>query len=199
MLRASGVAEETMVKVAMWNTLRVKDVMTEALLLLRAEMSIDEAWSLLHESGLTGAPVLDLRGRLVGMLSFADLADPRRRQPEGGYVREVMTRVVFAVRADDPVLSAVRLMEDENVHQIVVLNDDGTLAGIVVPMDILRVLTAEAESRGASAHVEYVDLWKLNHSGLAAVATLRPHREREHSAPVGRFESGRFARGVRVL
>jgi predicted transcriptional regulator len=187
-----------MVKVAMLNTLRVKDVMTEALLLLRAEMPVDEAWSLLHDSGMTGAPVLDARGRLVGMLSFADLADPRRRQPEGCYVADLMTRVVYAVRADDPVLSAVRLMEDENIHRIVVLNDDGTLAGIVVPMDILRVLTVEAEARGANAHVEYVDLWKLNKTGIAPVTTLRPRHQRDDGPPP-RFESGRFARGARAF
>jgi predicted transcriptional regulator len=182
-----------MVKVAMMHTLRVKDVMTEALLLLRAEMSIDEAWSLLHESGVNGAPVLDARGRLVGVLSNSDLADPRRRQPDG-YVRDVMTRVVYAVRADDPVLSAVRLMEDENIHRAIVVNDDGTLAGIVVPMDILRVLAVEAESRGADAHVEYVDLWRLK-GDVAPATTLRPNRE---SVPtVARFESGRFARSAR--
>jgi predicted transcriptional regulator len=187
-----------MVKVAMLNTLRVRDVMTEALLLLRAEMSVDEAWSLLHESGMTGAPVLDARGRLVGMLSFADLADPRRRSPEGGYVVDVMTRVVDAVRADDPVLSAVRLMEDENIHRIVVLNDDGTLAGIVVPMDILRVLAAEAEARHTDAHVEYVDLWTLNKTGVAPVTTLRP-QTRDPAPSAVRYESGRFVRGARAF
>jgi predicted transcriptional regulator len=183
-----------MVKVAMLNTLRVKDVMTEALLLLRAEMPIDEAWALLHDGGVNGAPVLDARGRLVGVLSNSDLADPRRRHPEGDCVADVMTRVVYAVRADDPVLSAVRLMEDENIHRAIVVHDDGTLAGIVVPMDILRVLAVEAEARGADGHVEYVDLGRLG-GRPAPVTTLRPNRETVPTAV--RFESGRWARAAR--
>ncbi|MGO9838249.1 MAG: CBS domain-containing protein [Polyangiaceae bacterium] len=47
-------------------------------------------------------------------------------------------------------------MAEESIHRAVVVNDDGTLAGIVVPMDILRVL-----ARGIDDRVEYVDLRKL--------------------------------------
>jgi predicted transcriptional regulator len=102
--------------------------------------------------------VLDARGRLVGVLSNHDLADPRTRAPAGSArVNDVMTRVVYAVRADDSVLAAVRLMIDEDIHRAVALNDDGSLAGIVVPMDILRVLAR----RYADVQVEYLDLRKL--------------------------------------
>ncbi len=149
-----------MVKAAMLTTLRVKDVMTEAVLLLRAETRIDDAWEQLHEAGVSGAPVLDARGKLVGVLSNADLADPRRR-PSGvsGSVGDVMTRIVYAVRAEDPAVVAVRLMADENIHRVVVVNDDGSLAGVVVPMDILRVL-----ARNTGSRVEYFDLRSLQES-----------------------------------
>jgi len=145
-------------KVAMFSNLRVRDVMTEALLLLRAETAIDEAWRQLHDAGVTGAPVLSAKGRLVGVLSNYDLADPRRRPPNGsGTVGEVMTRIVYAVRAGDPALAAVRLMAEENIHRVVVVNDDGSLAGIVVAMDVLRVLAQSDETQ-----VEYFDLRKLH-------------------------------------
>jgi predicted transcriptional regulator len=181
-----------MIKVAMLNTLRVKDVMTEAILLLRAEMAIDDAWSLLHDGGVTGAPVLDARGRLVGVLSNTDLADPRRRHADvATRVGDVMTRVIYAVRADDAVLTAVRLMADENIHRAIVVNDDGTLAGIVVPMDILRVLAREAEARGSDAHVEYVDLGTLQ--GVPPpVNTVQSNRATIPTAIV--FESARMPR-----
>jgi CBS-domain-containing membrane protein len=184
-----------MVKAAMVHTLRVKDVMTEAILLLRAEMRVDDAWSLLHDAGVNGAPVLDARGRLVGVLSNSDLADPRRRHPDApGSVGDVMTRVVYAVRADDPVLTAVRLMADENIHRAIVVNDDGTLAGIVVPMDILRVLARDADARGTDTQVEYVDLWKMK-GGPGPVTTLRSQRVTIPTAIV--FESMRAGRALR--
>jgi CBS-domain-containing membrane protein len=147
-----------MIKAAMLETVRVRDVMTEALLLLRAEMPVDEAWEQLHAAGVAGSLVLDGHGRPAGFLSNADLADPRRRNPRGGdRVSDLMTRLVYAVRADDAVHVAVRLMADENIHHVVAVNDDGSLAGIIAPMDILRVLL-----RGVTARVDYVDLRKLD-------------------------------------
>jgi CBS-domain-containing membrane protein len=146
-----------LIKAAMLSTLRVRDVMTEAILLLRAEMSIEEAWEHLHANSVTGAPVLDAKGRLVGVLSNYDLADPRRRAAGDAHrVADVMTRVVYAVRADDSALAAVRLMAEENIHRVVVVNDDGSLAGMVVPMDVLCEL-----ARRDDARVEYVDLRRL--------------------------------------
>jgi CBS-domain-containing membrane protein len=146
-----------MIKAAMLSTLRVKDVMTQAVLLVRAETPIDEAWRQLHDASVTGAPVLDARGVLVGVLSNHDLADPRHREPGRPLlVRDIMTRVVYAVRAEDSVVTAVRLMVDESIHRALVVNDDGSLAGIVVPMDILKVIAQHDEP-----HVEYFDLRRL--------------------------------------
>ena len=59
-----------------------------------------------------------------------------------------MTRVVRAVRPGDPVMFAVRLMADENVHRVVVVDDDGKLAGIVSAMDVLRALARGNDVQG---------------------------------------------------
>jgi predicted transcriptional regulator len=83
-----------MVKVGMLESLRVRDVMTEALVLLRAETALDAAWNTLHQAGVTGAPVLDQRGKLVGVISMADFADPRRRG-QAIRVADAMTHVVY--------------------------------------------------------------------------------------------------------
>ena len=71
-------------------------------------------------------------------------------------VRDVMTRLVYGVRAGDSVLAAVRLMIDEKIHRVVAVNDDGSIAGVIVPMDILRVLARKEVGR-----LEYVDLRAL--------------------------------------
>jgi CBS-domain-containing membrane protein len=106
--------------------------------------------------------VLNERGRLVGVLSKSDLADPRHRPPLGpGTVEHAVTRVAYAVRASDPVMTAVRLMIDHGIHRALVLNEDGTVAGIVAPMDVLRALARGemmVEPAEAEAPVEYVQL-----------------------------------------
>jgi predicted transcriptional regulator len=91
------------------------------------------------------------------VISNYDLADPRRRMPDGTtLVRDVMTRLVYGVRAGDSVLAAVRLMIDEKIRRVVAVNDDGSIAGVIVPMDILRVLARKEVGR-----LEYVDLRAL--------------------------------------
>ena len=58
-------------------------------------------------------------------------------------VKDVMTRVVYAVRADDSVLNAVKLMISEDIHRAIVVTDEGSVVGIVTPMDVLRALATE--------------------------------------------------------
>jgi CBS domain-containing protein len=70
--------------------------------------------------------------------------------------------VLFAVRARDPVMQAVRLMVEEDIHRALVVNDDGTLAGIVAPVDILRGLLKGLSVGSAPAvPVKFVDLRTL--------------------------------------
>jgi predicted transcriptional regulator len=130
----------------------VKSVMTEPVVFVNAKHTLDEAWQILHAHGISGAPVL------VGMITRSDLADPRRRSPDGA-VEDVATRVIYAVRASDPVMNAVRLMLDESIHRALVVNDDGTIAGIVAPTDILKALVRGDDVAKANS-VEYVSLEK---------------------------------------
>lgn len=133
---------------------------------LNASQTQDQASERLRAHGVTGAPVLGHGGRLVGVVTQSDLADPRRRSPKtAGLVEDAMTRVVYAVRANDAVMTAVHLMIDEAIHRAVVVNDDGSIAGIVAPMDVLRALARGLDVRDPTvtgASVEYVDLRKLS-------------------------------------
>lgn len=122
-------------------TLRVRDIMTSEVYTLEAGASVAEAARELRVRGIGGAPVLD-SGRVVGLVSTTDLGMPQNWPVEAGQptVDAVMTRVVYAVRPGDPVMTAVRLMVEEDIHRAVVVRDDGRLAGIVTSLDVLRAL-----------------------------------------------------------
>jgi CBS-domain-containing membrane protein len=156
-----------MIKAGLLKSARVRDVMTESVVFLRSDDPIETAWDAMHRHGISGAPVLDRHGKLVGIVSMADLADPRHRPPTcGGTLEDAMTRVVYAVKADDPVLHAVRLMLRERVHRAMVVNEDGTVAGIIAPMDVLRAPVrgdplAEPSPRPSDGEMEFVDLRAL--------------------------------------
>jgi CBS-domain-containing membrane protein len=135
---------------------------------LETTQRIEDAWAVLHANSISGAPVLDARRRLVGIASKADLADPRGHDvgEAAGVartVKDVMTRVVYAVRADDSVLNAVKLMIAEDIHRAIVVTHEGAVVGIVTPMDVLRALVRANEFAGGagSVPVEFVDLREL--------------------------------------
>src|SRR5215216_1083169 len=118
-----------MSKVGMFHTALVSDVMSEPLVFVQARTPADEAAEILTRHRINGAPVLGHHGQVVGVVSKTDLLDPRRKNHQRELsVEDLMTRMIFAVRARDPAMQAVRLMVEEDIHRALVINDDGTLA-----------------------------------------------------------------------
>jgi CBS-domain-containing membrane protein len=125
--------------------LKLRDIMTRDVFTLPESCSLGEAaWALMHR-GVSGAPVRDDGGRLVGVVSKSDLADPDRgpADQEGKVVGDVMTPALLALDPEDPAVEAVHLMVEHGVHRVVVVDSAGGLIGIVTPMDFLRRLLTD--------------------------------------------------------
>jgi CBS-domain-containing membrane protein len=143
----------------MSTTLRIADIMTREVLTLPPDMAAAEAALALAEHGVSGAPVREADGRIVGILSRSDLTDPERQPGKAApTVRDLMTPGLLTLRESDLAMNAVRLMVREEIHRIVVLDADGELAGIVTRSDVMRALVAgdpldESDDRGPSGPV----------------------------------------------
>lgn len=120
---------------------KVEDFMTRKVLTISPDADLnDAAWGLTLK-GVTGAPVRDDNGRIVGVLSKSDLVDPARH----GDVREIkvadaMTPLLFAVRDTDSIRAAAQRMVQTGSHRLIVVDGNGALVGILTPMDLLRGL-----------------------------------------------------------
>ena len=144
-----------MIKLGREKAVRVSDVMSTNLIVLDVHMSLGEAAAVLSEHRISGAPVVSGSAKPLGIVSRADLLDPRHQGAQTT-VADAMTRVLYAVRPTDPVMAAVRLMATENIHRVVVVDGAGLLCGIVTSMDVMRAL-ARGEPEDA-VPVEYVAL-----------------------------------------
>ena len=144
-----------MIKLGREKTVRVSDVMTTNLVVLDVHLTLGEAAAVLAEHRISGAPVVSGSAKPLGIVSRADLLDPRHQGSETT-VEAAMTRVLYAVRPTDPVMAAVRLMATENIHRVVVVDGSGLLAGIVTSMDVMRALARGEPEEGVP--VEYVPL-----------------------------------------
>jgi CBS domain-containing protein len=137
---------------------------------LRAETSARDAERTFAEHRISGAPVIDDAGRVLGVLSQSDLARLEARRPSaastGAFFSDVdeyrelaalpaaqslvrvdtlMRRDVLSVEPDATLQEAARRMREHHVHRLLVV-EGGELRGVVSAFDLL---VAVAEPTGA--------------------------------------------------
>ena len=125
--------------------LRVRDIMTRHVVTLAADRSIESAAWRFATDGVSGAPVRDRAGNIVGMLSKTDLVDPVIHGELAKTIDEAMTPAVWAVGPDARAMEAVQLMIDKDIHRVLVLGGPGKIEGIVSTMDVMRAVARGAE------------------------------------------------------
>jgi CBS domain-containing protein len=112
--------------------------------------SVTEAAQLLDEYDISGLPVVDEAGELVGVISQTDLV--RARATEwlwsnwtGLQVRHLMTSPPLTIRRSASLETAAHLMERDHVHRLVVVGDDerNVAIGVVSTSDLVRALARE--------------------------------------------------------
>ena len=94
----------------------------------------DQVLKVLKERHVSGVPVVK-GGELVGMVTRTDLL----RNPEEDQTALLMTRDPLVVRPDDSVIEAARLLAENDIRRLPVV-ENGSLVGIVSVADIIRVI-----------------------------------------------------------
>lgn len=142
--------------------------MTRDVLCVQATDAVPDAVRQLVEQGVDGAPVVDARGHLVGMLSASDVMvqDAHVHLPTiitlfgmsaelpgqaarynrdiqralASSVEELMARDPLTITLDAAMSDAATLMHDHDVSRLPVVDDIGRVVGIVARGDVLRYL-----------------------------------------------------------
>ena len=105
--------------------LRVRDLMSLEPVTVRGDAPLAEADRRMRDSGVSGLPVVDRDGALVGVLSRTDLmalaGDPRVDVWQGRPVASTMTSPGLTIEIDAPLTEAAAHMEEHHVHRLVVV------------------------------------------------------------------------------
>ncbi|MFJ6054328.1 CBS domain-containing protein [Streptomyces sp. NPDC092307] len=132
----------------------VSDVMTHTAIAIGREASYKEIVELMHQWKVSAVPVLEGEGRVVGVVSEADLLPKeefRRTAPTlpdqleeaskaaGVLAEELMSSPAITVHPDAPVAEAARIMALRHVKRLPVVNALGMLEGVVSRSDLLKV------------------------------------------------------------
>ena len=146
-----------------------EDLMSTNPISLERNATVQEAIALLTDRNFDAAPVIDGKGRPIGVVTVTDIlvhdreyarnlknsdrtvrsdAQVHAKIPEDMNIEivdrtrvdEIMTPAVFTVRPETPTPEVVRKMLDLKVHHLFVADRDGTLVGVISACDILRCL-----------------------------------------------------------
>lgn len=142
----------------------VADRMTHPVITVHPDLPITDALNLMRKDDISRLPVVDKRGRLVGIVSEKDLlhAAPSSATSlsvwELNYllskiiVKDTMQAKVVTVSADTPIEEAARIMIDNAVHGLPVMKA-GKLVGIITETDIFKVFLEMLGAREAGIRV----------------------------------------------
>jgi CBS domain-containing protein len=117
---------------------KVHEVMTDRPRAVTPETTVSEAAQLMKQEDIGSLPILD-GDQLAGMLTDRDIvvrAIAEGKDPKGMPVREIPSRDVVKVHADEDLSSALQLMASQQVRRLPVVDDDGRLVGVLAQADI---------------------------------------------------------------
>jgi CBS domain-containing protein/anti-sigma regulatory factor (Ser/Thr protein kinase) len=120
--------------------LRIEEVMTRIVVALTPEMRMIDVLDKFRQGRMSGAPVLDPDGNLVGIISMQDLITALRYGELEALVKDYMSSNLITVKGSDPVVEALKKFVGTNVGRLPVMNEQGKLIGILTKGDITRGL-----------------------------------------------------------
>jgi CBS domain-containing protein len=120
--------------------LTAREIMTDNLVTVRPEDSIENAIQLLLDREISGLPVANEHGHLVGVITeFALLGIVYDQLIKNQTVEQHMTRELITVDIDDPVSRVADLCIVHRVRRVPVMKN-GKLVGVIARRDVLRAL-----------------------------------------------------------
>ncbi|MEM8722180.1 MAG: CBS domain-containing protein [Cyanobacteria bacterium P01_G01_bin.39] len=148
----------------------VSEIMTTDPITVSPETSLEDAIKILADKKISGLPVVNPQGDLIGVISETDLTwqatgvdtppyimfldsviylqNPAKHNQEvhkalGQTVGEAMSERPTTVNENQLVPEAARIMHEKKVRRLPVINDQGKLTGIITQGDVIRMMAAQ--------------------------------------------------------
>ncbi|MCJ7806802.1 MAG: CBS domain-containing protein [Clostridia bacterium] len=147
--------------------MQVKEIMSTTVITVTTSEPVEQCAKLLQKHDISGLPVLDMTGKVVGIVTEGDLIRRASRIKAPGYLEilggliflgspkkfvdelqramsleagQLMSRNVISVKPEDTVEMAATLMVEKTISRLPVIDDHDKLVGIVSRRDIMSCL-----------------------------------------------------------
>lgn len=133
-------------------TLHARDVMVKDVITVSEKTPLKEVTKLFGDKHITGAPVVNEAGDLVGVISESDII--RKTTSIGAWspklAGQIMTKPAVTVAPGETLQRVCELMFNRHIHRVVVA-EDKVISGIITTMDILRAIANQGKEKGQDA------------------------------------------------
>jgi Ni/Fe-hydrogenase subunit HybB-like protein/predicted transcriptional regulator len=140
---------------------RARDIMSAKVIAVKPETSIEEVSKLLVAHRISGLPVVDGEGRIIGVLSESDIIfreihhEPhlvdrlgdmilprtlRESDRTGNTAGEIMTSPPLTVREEAPLKELIQMITERKIKRIIVVDRENRPVGVVSRIDIVKAL-----------------------------------------------------------
>jgi CBS domain-containing protein len=133
---------------------KVREVMTDSPRCVTVETPISEVAQLMESENVGSLPVLE-GDALAGIVTDRDIvvrAIAKGKDPRGMPVREVTSRELVTVYAEDDLASALEKMAHEQVRRLPVVDEENRLVGVLAQADV----ALEAKEKTVGEMVEEI-------------------------------------------
>jgi CBS domain-containing protein len=110
------------------------EIMTRKVFTIHPDASVQEVAQLLSRERISGVPVVNADGVIIGIVTEADILGKADR--EGLRASHIMSQQIIAVKEDTPVNEIATLLAERRIKRVPVLRD-GKLVGVVSRADIV--------------------------------------------------------------
>jgi CBS domain-containing protein len=143
----------------------VGDVMRTDVVTVGPDATVQELAKLFHEHDISGAPVVDGEGRLLGIVTEGDLIEQdadlhfpsnfaffdgllqlgekrfeeELRRATGSTVKDLMSTDVITLNTEEPVRKAATIMADKHINRIPIVYE-GKVVGIIGRNEVLKAM-----------------------------------------------------------
>jgi CBS domain-containing protein len=126
-----------------------KDIMTRDIITVGPTTTIKKLAMTLIKNQISGAPVADKTGKIIGVVSESDIVGKK-----GKDVKSIMSKKIISAREDTPVEEIARMMTTHHIKRLPVMNGD-KVVGIVSRADIVSAI---ALGKHIALHTPVYDL-----------------------------------------
>lgn len=148
-------------KIQRSQAIKIKDIMTTDVTTVKEGTSLIQAAGIMAEKNVSSLPVVDVDGRLSGIITEADflaamniqedsvitqmlntvIRRGRPRKTRSTMVESLMTKNPITIKENEPLQTAIQMMDKNKIKRLIIADRENKVKGIISRPDLVRLLS----------------------------------------------------------